>query len=319
MTEFELIARYFARQPIRRTDVALGIGDDCALLRPAPGLELAITTDLLVAGVHFQPDVDPAALGHKALAVNLSDLAAMGAEPAWFTLNLALPEADSDWLQRFSTGMFELAQRHEIVLVGGDTSRGPLVIGIQACGFVPQGQALVRGGARPGDRIFVTGELGDAALALEQRLGRLSLPAQDAAAIGTRLDRPVPRVAAGLALRGVASAAIDISDGLAADLGHVLEASGVGARIVLDRVPVSTVYRRHLAVAGWELALARGDDYELCFTVPPMQLDRLRAMRERLGCPVTEIGEIVPGQRLEFIDAGGERWVPRRAGHDHFG
>ncbi len=319
MTEFELIARYFARQPIRRGDVALGIGDDCALLRPAPGLELAITTDLLVAGVHFQSDLDPAALGHKALAVNLSDLAAMGAEPAWFTLNLALPEADPDWLERFSAGMLELARRHEIVLVGGDTSRGPLVIGIQACGFVPEGQALVRGGARPGDRIFVTGALGDAALALEQRLGRLHLPAQDAAAIGERLDRPLPRVAAGLALRGIASSAIDISDGLAADLGHVLEASGVGARVMLERVPVSAVYRRHLAVAGWEPALARGDDYELCFTVPPMQLDRLRAMRERLGCPVTEIGEIVAGRTLEFIGAGGERWVPRRAGHDHFG
>lgn len=319
MTEFELIARYFARQPIRRADVALGIGDDCALLRPPPGLELAITTDLLVAGVHFQSDADPAALGHKALAVNLSDLAAMGAEPAWFTLNLALPEADPAWLERFSAGMFELARHQEIVLVGGDTSRGPLVIGIQACGFVPEGQALRRGGARPGDRIFVTGELGDAALALEQRLGRLSLPAQDAAALGERLDRPVPRVAAGLALRGIASSAIDISDGLAADLGHVLEASGVGARVMLEHVPVSTVYRRHLAVAGWELALARGDDYELCFTVPPMQLERMRAMRERLGCPVTEIGEIVPGQTLEFIAAGGQRWVPRRPGHDHFG
>ena len=319
MTEFELIARYFARQPVRRADVVLGIGDDCALLRPPPGLDLAITTDLLVAGVHFQSDVDPAALGHKALAVNLSDLAAMGAEPAWFTLNLALPEADPDWLGRFSAGMFELARRHEIALVGGDTSRGPLVIGIQACGFVPQGQALQRAGARPGDRVFVTGELGDAGLALQQRLGKLDLPAEDIAAINDRLDRPAARVAAGLALRGIASSAIDISDGLVADLGHILEASGVGARIMRERVPVSAVCRRHLSAAGWELVLAHGDDYELCFTVPPSQLDRLRAMRDRLGCPVTEIGEIVSGETLAIIDSAGERWTPRRRGHDHFG
>lgn len=319
MTEFELIARYFARQPIHRADVALGIGDDCALLRPAPGQELAVTTDLLVGGVHFLPDVDPAALGHKALAVNLSDLAAMGAEPAWFTLNLALPEADPDWLARFSAGLFELARRHEIALVGGDTSRGPLVVGIQACGFVPEGQALQRAGARPGDRVFVTGELGDAGLALQQRLGRLSLPAEDATTVSDRLDRPTARVAAGLALRGIASSAIDISDGLAADLGHILERSGVGARIERERVPVSAVYRRHLATAGWDLALAHGDDYELCFTVPPLQLERLRAMRDRLDCAVTEIGEIVPGQTLAIVDPAGERWAPRRLGHDHFG
>jgi thiamine-monophosphate kinase len=234
-------------------------------------------------------------------------------------LNLALPAADPDWLARFSTGLFELARRHDIALVGGDTARGPLVIGIQACGFVPQGQALQRSGARPGDRIFVTGELGDAGLALQHRLGKLKLPAEDAAAIADRLDRPAARVAAGLALRGLASSAIDISDGLAADLGHILEASKVGARVMRERVPLSAVYRRHLAAAGWELALAHGDDYELCFTVPPGQLGRLQAIHERLGCAVTEIGEIVPGPGLEFIDDAGARWTPRRLGHDHFG
>jgi thiamine-monophosphate kinase len=319
VTEFELIARYFAHQPIRRADVALGIGDDCALLRPATGQELAVTTDLLVAGVHFLPDVDPAALGHKALAVNLSDLAAMGAEPAWFTLNLALPGADADWLARFSAGMFELARRHEMALVGGDTSRGPLVVGIQACGFVPEGQALRRAGARPGDRVFVTGELGDAGLALRQRLGGLELPAEDVAAISDRLDRPTARVAAGIALRGIASSAIDISDGLVADLGHILECSAVGARIERARVPLSAVYCRHLATVGWDLALAHGDDYELCFTVAPSQLERLRAIRERVGCAVAEIGEIVPGRSLDIVDGAGRRWTPRRSGHDHFG
>jgi thiamine-monophosphate kinase len=193
------------------------------------------------------------------------------------------------------------------------------VVGIQACGFVPEGQALQRAGARPGDRVFVTGELGDAGLALQQRLGRLRLPEEDIAAIRDRLDRPTARVAAGVALRGIASSAIDISDGLAADLGHILERSGVGARIERERVPVSAVYRRHLSTTGWDLALAHGDDYELCFTVPPLQLDRFEAIRKRLGCAATEIGAIVAGEGLDIIDPAGKRWAPQRPGHDHFG
>ncbi len=318
MTEFELIARFFAREPLRRADVRLGIGDDCALLAPRAGLELAVTTDLLLAGVHFFADVDAAALGHKALAVNLSDLAAMGAEPAWFTLNLALPAADPAWLEGFSAGLFALARRHDIALVGGDTVRGALSVGIQACGYVPPGQALRRRGAAPGDRVFVTGTLGDAGLALQQRRGRLSLPAADAQAVAERLERPEPRIAAGMRLRGIASAAIDLSDGLAADLGHILEASGVGAVVARERVPLSAVYRRHLPGVGWDLALANGDDYELCFTVPPDRLTQLEAVRAALGCQVSEIGEIVAGRGLRIEDADGREHRLAHTGHDHF-
>jgi thiamine-monophosphate kinase len=318
VNEFELIARFFAREPVRRADVTLGIGDDCALLAPRAGVELAVTTDLLVAGVHFFADVDPAALGHKALAVNLSDLAAMGAEPTWFTLNLALPAGDVAWLEKFSAGLFALARRYDIALVGGDTVRGPLAVGIQACGYVPPGQALRRRGAAAGDRVFVTGELGDAGLALQQRRGQLSLPAADAATVGMRLDWPAPRVAAGVRLRGIASAAIDLSDGLAADLGHILEASGVGAVVARERVPLSAVYRRHLARVGWDLALANGDDYELCFTVPAGRLAQLEAVRAELDCPVTEIGEVVGGRGLRIEDADGREHRLAHTGHDHF-
>lgn len=317
MNEFELIRTYFARQPVARRDVVLGIGDDAAILQPAPGQQLVVTTDLLVSGVHFLPDVEPASLGHKALAVNLSDLAAMGAEPAWFLLNIALPSVDEKWLAGFCDGLFALARQYNVQLVGGDTSRGPLTIAIEAHGFVPVGQALTRSGARPGDRIFVTGALGDAGLALRHRQGWLQLAAAELPACVKRLDRPMPRIEEGLLLRAVAASAIDISDGLVADLGHILEQSNTGARIDLGRLPVSSAYRAHLHDAGWDLALANGDDYELCFTVPPEKLTALEKIKSRFP-DITEIGIIESEPGLRIFDANGKPYVPKITGHDHF-
>ena len=231
MGEFDLIARHFKR-PVRRT--ALGVGDDCALLAPRPGMQLAVSSDMLVEGRHFFADVDPQALGHKALAVNLSDLAACGAEPLAFTLALALPNADDAWLAAFARGLFALADAHGCELVGGDTTRGPLNICITVFGELPTGQALLRSGARAGDDLYVSGTLGDARLALEALQGRVALPPALLAAARLRLERPTPRVALGQQLRGVASSAIDLSDGLLGDVGHVLHASGVGARIQME-------------------------------------------------------------------------------------
>jgi len=318
VNEFDLIRRYFARQPVMRADVALGIGDDAALLQPPPGQQLVVTTDLLVSGVHFLPDADPAALGHKALAVNLSDLAAMGAEPAWFLLNIALPSVDAKWLAGFCEGLFALARQYNVQLVGGDTSRAPqTVIAIEAHGFVPAGQALTRAGAKPGDRIFVTGALGDAGLALRHRRGRLRLSDAEFALCAECMDRPSPHVEEGLALRGIASSAIDISDGLVADLGHILEMSHVGARLELARLPLSPAYRAHLAGVGWDVALANGDDYELCFTVPPANLAALEKIKHRFP-GITEIGLIEPGSGVRILDVAGKPYLPKTAGHDHF-
>lgn len=316
MNEFELIRTFFARQPASRADVAAGIGDDAALLRPPTGQLLAVTSDLLVSGVHFLPDVEPRSLGHKALAVNLSDLAAMGAEPAWFLLNLVLPEADARWLERFCGGMFDLARAYNVQLVGGDTSRGPLVIGIEAHGFVPESAALRRSGAKTGDRIYVTGTLGDAAVALRHRLGKQRLSEDDFAVVVERLDRPTPRVREGMALRGLAHGAIDISDGLVADLGHILELSHVGARIFLDKIPVSPVCRAHINKFGWEAALAMGDDYELCFTVPPDTTGALEKLQ--FACGLHYIGEIEAEPGLRIVDESGKPYRSASTGHDHF-
>ncbi len=318
MTEFELIRTYFAAPSLRRADVRVGIGDDAAIVCPAPGTETVITTDVLVAGVHFFADVDPRSLGHKSLAVNLSDLAAVGAEPAWFLLNLTLPEANAAWLQGFSEGMFALAQRYRMQLVGGDTARGPLAIGITAIGLVPRGTGLLRSGARPDDAIYVTGALGDAALALALRHASHAFSAAECGALNERLERPLPRVAQGMALRDIASSAIDISDGLVADLGHVLAASGVGARIKLGRLPLSDVYRRHVQEVGWDHALAGGDDYELCFTVPPARAGALEALLQKAQVPFTPIGRIIPGSALEIYDAHGRLYKPAAKGYDHF-
>lgn len=319
MTEFELIRQYFAAQPITRRDVALGIGDDAAVVDAPADRQLVVTTDMLVADVHFFPDADPVALGHKALAVNLSDLAAMGAEPAFFSLAIALPRVDGDWLAQFCEGIYGLARQYDMQLIGGDTTRGPLTISITAHGWVPAGQALTRSGARVGDHIYITGELGDAALALWEEQGKLHLSETGSAAVIERLSRPMPRVNAGQRLRGLAHSAIDISDGLAADLGHILEQSEVGARVDLAQVPVSDIYRTHLPEIGWELALANGDDYELCFTVPPERADRVQALAPSLGCRLTRIGEIVAGGGLQIVDANGRPYSLKQRGHDHFG
>ena len=316
MTEFELIRTFFARQPVSRADVAAGIGDDAALLHPPAGQLLAVTSDLLVSGVHFLPDVEPRSLGHKALAVNLSDLAAMGAEPAWFLLNLVLPEVDARWLERFCGGMFDLARAYNVQLVGGDTSRGPLTIGIEAHGFVPEAAALRRSSAKTGDRIYVTGTLGDAAVALRHRLGKRRLSEDDFAAVVERLDRPTPRLREGMALRGIATSAIDISDGLLADLGHILEMSRVGARIFLDKIPLSPVCRAHVGKFGWEAALAMGDDYELCFTVPSQNTGALAKLQ--FACGLQHIGEIEAEPGLRIVDESGKPYRPTFTGHDHF-
>jgi thiamine-monophosphate kinase len=318
MTEFDLIRTYFASQSLVRTDVRVGIGDDAAIVCAPPGMEIVVTTDALVAGVHFVADVDPFTLGHKSLAVNLSDLAAMGAEPAWFLLALTLPEARGDWLQRFAEGMFALARRHNVQLIGGDTTRGPLAVVITALGTIPQGKGMRRSGARLGDLVYLTGEVGDAALALLSLRGERQFGGAEAMRLRERLERPVPRVDEGIALRDLASSAIDVSDGLAADLGHILQASGVGARIHLDAIPLSSIYRDHLAEVGWECALAGGDDYELCLTVPPGHVAAVDALSNRTKVPLTRIGEITSGSELEIYDNAGRQYRPQVRGHDHF-
>ncbi|HET8551846.1 MAG TPA: thiamine-phosphate kinase [Gammaproteobacteria bacterium] len=302
MNEFELIQRYF-RRANSRADVALGIGDDAALIQPPPGHELAITTDTMVEAVHFPAGASARAVGFRALATNLSDLAAMGAAPAWVTLALTLPEADAGWLEHFAAGFFELAEAFNVTLIGGDVTRGPLTITVGAYGLVPEGKAVRRGGARPGDRIFVTGALGDAAVGL-----RKYSPANDGR---DRYLYPQPRVAEGQALRGYATAAIDISDGLLADLGHLVEASGVGADIELARIPTAPE-------ADPQTALTGGDDYELCFTVAPARIDAMRAAWLDDWAPLHDIGIVTQQRELRCIAPDGTLWHSDEAGYKHF-
>ena len=296
--------------------MVLGIGDDAALLLPPPGMLLAVATDTLNIDVHFPGETAAADIGWKALAVNLSDLAAMGAQPAWATLSLSLPHADVAWVDAFLDGFLELAARHGLALVGGDTTRGPLSVCVTVHGFVAPEFALRRGGARAGDDAWVTGSLGDAAAALVQwRAGG----AADAP-LRARLDRPVPRIEAGLALAaGIASAAIDISDGLLADLGHVCDASGVGAEIDLAALPASTALAsRFEAEARRAVQATGGDDYELCFTAPPAQRDAIAALAARCATPMTRVGRIVAGERVRALLPDGIEWIAPRAGHVHF-
>lgn len=318
MGEFELIQKYFAGATPTRADVVTGIGDDAAVTQLPPSHELVITTDTLVAGVHFPDGTAAADIGHKALAVNLSDLAAMGADPVWFTLNLTLPSLDTEWLRHFSGGIAALAREFGVQLIGGDTTRGPLAVGITAFGTVPRGSALYRRGARPGDRVYITGHVGDAAVALRVLQHGLHLPAEYQTAVLQQLHRPSPRVREGLALRGLASACIDISDGLVADLGHVLTASGVGATLDLKRLAVSPAYESVLAEIGWELALTHGDDYELCFTLPLAHLPAFNAVSPRFACGFSHIGDIDAELGLRIRDEAGAPYVPRTTGYDHF-
>ncbi|AEB86710.1 thiamine-phosphate kinase [Alicycliphilus denitrificans] len=326
MGEFDLIARYFTRPVRPGGGVALGVGDDCALLAPAPGMQLAVSCDMLVEGRHFFADVDPAHLGHKALAVNLSDLAACGARPLAFTLALALPRVDELWLQAFAGGLLRLADEHGCALVGGDTTAGPLNICITVFGEVPAGQALLRSGARAGDDIWVSGTLGDARLALEALQGRVQVPAGMLAAARARLETPTPRVALGLQLRGIATSALDVSDGLLGDLGHILRASGVGAEIDVDEVSkliaasaLSTGDRGHFDTELLrQCTLAGGDDYELAFTAPPARREAVARAAAAAATPVARIGRIRAEPGLRLVDAQGRALAGRYASFDHF-
>ena len=312
-SEFELIRLFFSAATRQRSDVLLGIGDDCALLQVPPGHTIAVSVDTLVAGRHFLPDVDPEALGHKALAVNLSDLAAMGATPAWLTLAITLPESDLDWLGAFMRGFAGLAERHGVQLVGGDTTRGPLSITVQAHGLLPLGRGLRRSGARPGDRLFVSGTLGDAALALRHRY-----TGSVAEALQARLDRPTPRVALGLLLRDLATAAIDVSDGLHADLGHLCAASDVAARVMLSQLPLSPTVRQVCNAGEWQFPLAGGDDYELLFSVAPDRIADLQAACRAINEPIQQIGELHQGEGITLIYPDGRESRETPQGYDHF-
>jgi thiamine-monophosphate kinase len=313
--EFDLIARHFTR-PVRRA--VLGVGDDCALLKPTPGMQLAVSSDMLVEGRHFLSTVAPERLGHKALAVNLSDLAACGAEPLAFTLALAMPRAEESFLAPFAQGLFTLAEAQGIELVGGDTTAGPLNICITVFGQLPAGQALLRSGARPGDALWVSGTLGDARLALEVFRGRVALAGEAFESVRRAMELPQPRVALGQALRGVASSAIDLSDGLLGDLGHVLQRSGVGATVEVDALPRSAVLAAQALALQHECLLAGGDDYELLFTAPPEAEAAVRAAAAAAGVAVTRCGHIEEAPGLRVADRAG-RVVPTPwRSFDHF-
>ena len=328
MGEFDLIARYFKR-PTQRA--VLGVGDDCALLAPTPGMHMAISSDMLVEGRHFLSTVGPARLGHKALAVNLSDLAACGAEPTAFTLALSLPRIDEVWLEGFSEGLLELASEHGCELVGGDTTQGPLNICITAFGEVPPGDALLRQNAQVGDDIYVSGTVGDARLALEVFRGTQSLDAHAFEWVRTRMEMPTPRIALGMALRAIANAAIDVSDGLLGDLGHILQRSQVGAQIDTAWLQHSHTFGEDAQAAGispvlaqlpWnkriDFALAGGDDYELCFTAPVHQREMVHAAAWESNTPITRIGRITEAQGLVVMDPEGQPITRRFASFDHF-
>ncbi|MCP3869557.1 MAG: thiamine-phosphate kinase [Gammaproteobacteria bacterium] len=317
-SEFELIATYFSGIGTARKDVHLGIGDDCALLQVPPGQLLAISMDTLVEEVHFLAGTDPELLGHKALAVNLSDLAATGAVPAWATLALTLPQSDPDWLAGFSRGFRRLAERYGVQLVGGDTTRGPLSVTVQVHGFVEADNALRRDGARPGDRIGVTGSLGGAALVLKIRNKEYSAMRLNTD-LSRRMDQPQPRVEAGLVLSTLAHAAIDISDGLAADLGHICAQSGVGGRVALAELPLSDAVRGYVDATGdWSLPLEGGDDYELCFTAAPERCEAIEVGMRQAGCRLSWIGVVEQSPELRWIHPSGGALVGSAGGYDHF-
>ncbi len=314
-SEFELIRRFFDRPVQGGARTLLGVGDDAALLRVDPGMALAVSSDMLLADRHFSRTTPPRALGHKALAVNLSDLAAMGATPRWATLSIALPAADEAWLAEFAEGLFALARRFEVDLVGGDTTRGPLAISVTVLGEVPEAYALLRGGARPGDDIWVSGMLGAAGAGLAAAQDRARLDPDAASTARSRLEMPEPRVALGEHLRGLASAAIDVSDGFAADLGHVLERSEVGAVVHYESLPR---LRTGDAALDAQCALAGGDDYELVFTAGQEARSALEALARELSLPLTRVGAIqARPTRLVLLDAGGREMAPP-AGYDHF-
>ncbi|MCL1086196.1 thiamine-phosphate kinase [Shewanella glacialipiscicola] len=318
MKEFQLIEYYFSNRGPTRRDVKLGIGDDCALVQPAENKSIAISCDTLVENVHFFPDMPPAALGYKALAVNLSDLAAMGAEPAWMTLALTLPEVDETWLSGFSEGLFEAADYYGIALIGGDTTRGPRAINITVHGQVPQGKALTRHGAKAGDWIYVTGTLGDSALGLDIIRGAQQASAENKAFLVNRHYCPTPRVLAGQALRSLASSAIDLSDGLISDISHILKAAAVGAIVDVNCIPLSQAMRETVSeeqALGY--ALTGGEDYELLFTVPESQKGALETTLNHTGTKFVRVGQICAGSKLK-LQLNGEPFTPPYYGFEHF-
>lgn len=318
LSEFDLIARYFTRPLPRDCGVALGIGDDCALLATSPEMQLAVSTDMLVEGRHFFAHANPIKLGHKSLAVNLSDLAAMGAKPIAFTLALSLPKADTEWLAAFSEGLFKLADEYECPLIGGDTTKGPLNICITAFGEIPRDHALRRDAAQVGDDIWVSGTLGDARLALAGYRTEIVLDSATIEAAAECLHEPVPRIALGIALRGTAHAAIDISDGFIGDLGHILQRSGVGATVDADALPAGSSLLRRAPDLRRHFSLAGGDDYELCFTAPASKRNEVMAAADAARTPVTRVGRIESKAGLRLTDAGGAPLELELKSFDHF-
>lgn len=315
-TEFELIDRYFSRPT---GDARLGVGDDAALVEPAAGHDLVVTTDTIVSGVHFLPDVEPSSLGHKALAVNLSDLAAMGARPRWALLAIAVPKADDAWLSAFAEGFHDLCRRHGVTLIGGDTTRGPLAITVTALGEVASGSALRRDGARVGDELWVSGQIGSAALAMRHMHGDVRLKGNGLEACMARLEMPIPRVELGRALVDVASSAIDVSDGLVADAGHTCARSGVAMEITYADVPsISEVTHLKGDRVVREAMLTGGDDYELLFTVPAGAAVQMDSISARLGLALTRIGRVVAGEGVRVLDESGEVIAVDIGGYEHF-
>ncbi len=320
LSEFDIIKEFFTQQQINTDLIPVGVGDDAAVINTSSTEQLLISVDTLNIGIHFPQQTSAFDIGYKALAVNLSDIAAMGGEPKWFTLAMSLPEANHEWLEAFTAGLSSLAAHYHLSLVGGDTTRGPLSITIQIAGTVPTGQSLQRRGARVDDNIYVTGTLGDAAVALQICQSELSADAKTGERLLHRLNQPMPRIRIGLALRGIATACIDISDGLAADLGHILEASGVGAEIELASLPRSSAMDSLLAedsqIQDWQLY--GGDDYELCFTAPATQHNHIMAISQELKCPITRIGKIIRDPGLYCQENMQQMPVVIR-GYEHFG
>jgi len=320
-SEFELINSHFTHANPR---TLLGVGDDAALIKPSRGQVLAVAADMLVGGRHFFMDADPESVGHKALAVNLSDMAAMGAVPRWATLGIALPKADERWVAAMSKGFMALARKHGVDLIGGDTTKGPLNLCVQIIGEVPARQALRRDGAKPGDDVWVSGTLGDAALAVAAKKKRIKLKPAELKQALQRLDWPQPRIALGVALRGVARSAIDVSDGLVADLGHICERSKVAAVVAIERLPVSPLMKRYRELAAAQAALlGGGDDYELCFTAAPAKRAAVERAALKARTKVTRIGRVIRAPEgacsVAVVDRDGLPLVLQQKGFDHFG
>lgn len=313
MAEFDLIARYFTRP----STAELGVGDDAALVSVQPGHQLVVSADMSVSGTHFFAEAAPYDIGWKSMAVNLSDMAAMGAQPRWATLSIALPAVKHDWLAAFSQGLFDCAEAFAVSLIGGDTTRGPLNIAITILGEVPRGQAITRQGAQLGEDIWVSGRLGEAALWLQHQQGHITLDAQTLAGCAQAMHQPQPRVALGLALRGVASAALDVSDGLLADLTHILQASKLGAQLHWEAMPLPVLATPLAPAVLAQAVLAGGDDYELCFTAAPQQRSALEALARQISLPLTRIGHTTASSELVVLQQGQPLTISQK-GYQHF-